>query len=304
MLTRFQVAQPFLWLLLLHFSSGSAHAQQSIAFPKQDLIPSLLLKIAPHKTTSLIFPFPIQGADLGSADLIMQKATGTRNVLWVKAAISPFPPTSLCVITADGKLYSFLVQQDPNPPSISFRLSDSVQPTSMELMGSGPGNPSIEDSVAWGRVISREMDQAQILSSIQRVKRAKKKLRGCRTRQEGIGLQLTGVFIQGEVLFFRLLGENKTSLPYQVEHLGFSVRGKMGTRRTATQEVVLHPLPLPDDHLILAPHQVQTWVVVLPQMTLERGKFLDIEMLEKRGSRNLDLKVNPHAILGASLLHP
>src|SRR4051794_30412871 len=67
------------------------------------------LKITLNKTTILVFPYAIKGVDRGSADVLAQKAKGVENILLLKAGKENFSETNLSVITADGKLYSFLL---------------------------------------------------------------------------------------------------------------------------------------------------------------------------------------------------
>src|SRR5690606_41694001 len=58
--------------------------------------------------TTLFRSMPILSVDLGSIDLLAQKASGVQNVLQVKAASKELTQTNLTVITQDGKLHSFL----------------------------------------------------------------------------------------------------------------------------------------------------------------------------------------------------
>lgn len=72
-------------------------------------IESYHVAIAFSKTTNIIFPYSIVSVDIGSRDVLAQKAKGVENVLQIKAAKDNFPQTNISIITADGKLTSFLV---------------------------------------------------------------------------------------------------------------------------------------------------------------------------------------------------
>jgi hypothetical protein len=93
----------------------------------QTAIASYRLEIAFNKTTNLIFPFSIKNVDRGSPDIIVEQSKSVDNLLEVKAAKENFLLTNLSVVTADGKLYSFLVRfmADPAVLNISFQ-SDSA----------------------------------------------------------------------------------------------------------------------------------------------------------------------------------
>jgi len=54
------------------------------------------------KTTNIIFPYSIVSVDIGSRDVLAQKAKGVENILQIKAARDSFPQTNISIITADG----------------------------------------------------------------------------------------------------------------------------------------------------------------------------------------------------------
>lgn len=81
------------------------------------------LELAVRKTTHLVFPYPIISVDRGSGDILARKAKGTDNILQVKAARTDFAQTSLTVITADGKLYGFLADYQPEPSQLSIEFA-------------------------------------------------------------------------------------------------------------------------------------------------------------------------------------
>src|ERR1700751_5325199 len=78
-------------------------------------IDPLRLDISTSMTTNLIFPYAIKSVDRGSIDVLAQKAKGSENVLQVKAAKAPFKQSNLSVVTADGQLFSFLIDYAEYP---------------------------------------------------------------------------------------------------------------------------------------------------------------------------------------------
>jgi hypothetical protein len=100
-------------------------------FP-QSYIDSYNLQVCMNKTTNLIFPFSIKSVDRGSKDILVQKTKGNENVLLVKAGRENFGITNLSVITADGKLYSFIVHYSSDPPQLNISFngdSTKAQPS-------------------------------------------------------------------------------------------------------------------------------------------------------------------------------
>ncbi|WP_426491226.1 DUF4138 domain-containing protein [Hymenobacter sp. 102] len=80
------------------------------------------LFVSEQKTTHLVFPSPVTYVDLGSSGLIAAKATGSENIVRVKAAGSGFSETNMTVLTASGKLYSFVVGYQRNPRQLGLDL--------------------------------------------------------------------------------------------------------------------------------------------------------------------------------------
>jgi conjugative transposon TraN protein len=72
------------------------------------------LYVSDQKTTHLVFPQPVTYVDLGSTGLIAAKATGSENIVRVKAAAAGFGETNMTVLSG-GKLYSFVVNYQHNP---------------------------------------------------------------------------------------------------------------------------------------------------------------------------------------------
>src|SRR5580698_5771819 len=81
----------------------------------QSVIPSKIVSVTYQMTTNIIFPYAIDIADIGSADIIGLKGGKYNNILFLKAARVNFSPTNISVYTSDGKFYSFIVKYKTIP---------------------------------------------------------------------------------------------------------------------------------------------------------------------------------------------
>src|SRR5690606_31566690 len=97
------------------FISAIAVQAQPAEAPAVTAIAPYPLTVASTKTTNIIFPYAIISVDIGSREVLAQKAKGVENILQVKAAHEGFAQTNLSVVTADGKLTSFLVDFAEQP---------------------------------------------------------------------------------------------------------------------------------------------------------------------------------------------
>src|SRR5919199_120221 len=95
----------------------------SIPIQDRNVIRSYYVDLAFNKTTCIIFKSPIRSVDLGSKDIIADKASAVDNVLRVKASTIGFNETNFSVMTADGQFYSFVVNYNEFPTMLALDLS-------------------------------------------------------------------------------------------------------------------------------------------------------------------------------------
>ena len=99
-------------------------AQESVEtriFPTNQIIAPHLIEVTFSKTVHILFPSEVKYVDLGSYDIIADKATGAENVVRIKSAVKGFEgETNFSVITADGCFYSFNVVYKNEPAQLSI----------------------------------------------------------------------------------------------------------------------------------------------------------------------------------------
>ncbi|GGG59700.1 conjugative transposon protein TraN [Hymenobacter glacieicola] len=102
-------------------AQNTASSQKQPTPTKASKLASLSLYVSDQKTTHLIFPHPVTYVDLGSTGLIAAKATGSENIVRVKAATAGFGETNMTVLSG-GKLYSFVVNYQRSPRLVGIDL--------------------------------------------------------------------------------------------------------------------------------------------------------------------------------------
>lgn len=103
-------------------AQNTASSQKLPNATEAQKLPSLNLYVSDQKTTHLVFPNPVTYVDLGSSGLIAAKATGSENIVRVKAAAAGFGETNMTVLTSGGKLYSFVVNYQRSPRMVGIDL--------------------------------------------------------------------------------------------------------------------------------------------------------------------------------------
>jgi len=276
-------------LLLLTGTTLLLQAQKGGPILPTAYIEPLRLEVSYNKTSHLIFPGPITSIDRGSQDILVGKAEGVDNILRVKAATKTFEETNLSVITRDGKLYSFLVCYNPNPPFLNVSVS---------LPGASPVKNTVlqtsRDALEQTAGTGKNRYVQQVLEATANLHR--------RANKAMMQAVLTGLFIKEQTFYFRLQLENRSAVPFDIDGLRFTLKDRKGARRTAAQEVELIPLTLHGDTSCIPAQSAATRVLELPAFTIPEGKYLKIEAREKSGGRQLSLRLHNRHILRASPL--
>lgn len=232
------------------------------------------LQIGFSKTTSIIFPYTIKSIDKGSAEVLVQKAKGVENILLVKAAKQHFFQTNLTVVTSDGKLYVFVLNYDDSCPDLNFKAENAVAASRDALFSLENENQKRTEQCAWSAYSK------------------KKKISGLKKSKYQIRLEVNGIFIQQNVLYLRVVFENKSKINYDIDQFRFFIRDKRKSKRTASQEIELEPLYATSSSSVIPYKSEIIKVYALEKFTIPENKYLTIQMIEKNGGRHLEVDIN------------
>ena len=267
----------FIMALFLFVSIMSAKAQQA-----QTITP-YQLGITYSKTTNIIFPQPIISVDRGSRDVLAQKAKGVQNILQVKAARDSFPETNLTVVTANGKLNSFIVNYSRQPAQLNLFLPN----------GSTGGTISLSPE---------HYNVAEIEKYAKAARHSKNRGKVVRDNKAGIEFRVDGFFIGGDIIYCRVTIENRTNIGYDIDQLRFFIRDQQKAKRTATQEIEVTPVHIENNAATIKAQSQQTIVFALPKFTIPDKKYLAVQVVEKNGGRQLEVHIKNRQLIKASLL--
>ena len=266
--------------------SGQAQIPQSEITPRQ-------VEVSFNKTTHLIFPAPVQYVDLGSTDIIADKATGAANVVRLKAAVRDFQAeTNLTVITADGRFYAFDVRYADDPGPLSIRIMNDLQAQIPE--GKAPTVPVRLDALDGD-------DAARIDSAMEQIyNNDKPQIKHIGYKRYGLQTLLTGIYIDSEGwLYFGIEMRNDSRIPFDIDHIRMYVRDKRLPRRTAVQDIEIVPVRRLHPLSEIDTGKTGRTVWAIPKMTIPDGKALHIDIYERGGGRHQSLRVENRDILAA-----
>ncbi len=228
------------------------------------------LSITTDKTTSLIFPFPVNHVDRGTKEVLVQRVPENKNILLVKAATKNFVSTNLSVITEDGSFYGFTVDYKQDPANWIFYL---------------PARNKISTATYADDILDNPPT-----------------MHGIKNKSWDIRAMVSGIYIKDNTVFYQIKLVNHSPVDYDIDLLRFYVRDKKKARRTAVQENELTPLYIAGNTKMVRASTSSVIVLAFQKFTIPGAKFLAIEISEKNGGRNLLLKVGNNKIIKAKSL--
>ena len=262
----------------------AVQAQIAPLKPRDEVIDPYHLFITWYKTTNLVFPYAIKSVDRGSQDILAQKAKNTDNVLQVKAGRTGFDQTNLTVITADGKLYSYVLDYVDTPTVL---------------------NVSFDDHSRWNRrafFSEHAINEAQVNEEAQRALADSPTVKRLSDKSGGVRFRLDGIYVSGEIMYLRFGIANHSDIDYDISQLRMSIRDQKKVRRTATQEIEIEPLLTFHTAERITGNSERELVYAVPKFTIPDKKYLAIQLMEVNGGRTIELSVHNKTIVKAKLI--
>ncbi|WP_316834974.1 conjugative transposon protein TraN [Pedobacter nutrimenti] len=272
-------------LIILFLMSGQVMAQTLLSGVQQSSIPSLPLSVTFGKTTNLIFPYPIKRVNIGSRDVLGEIVKDVENILWLKAAKQGFSETNLTVVTADGKFYSYILNYSPTPVVLNIKMGSNLNFPKSDALFS-----------------SKNENEARVNDLTEQISVKKPVIRGISDIRFDVAINLDGVYIKDDKLYFQFGLTNNSNVDYGIETIRFYIKDKKKAKRTASQEVELSPEQVAGNTEIIRGQSRQSFVVALPRFTIPDKKLLYIQLMEQNGGRHLELKVQNKIIIGAKAI--
>lgn len=264
-------------------------------FEARQLLPSYAVELAYNKTTSLIFPAAVRSVDLGSRDILADKASEVENVLRVKSARIGFNESNFSVMTVDGRFYSFVASYNEAPQALAVVVSAPPLPL-FDAVGGDAKAVTPADRVEFEKLGT---DQRTVATRCERVRRARAENLASVRRQRMRG-EVAGFFVDGELMYLRLRLRNRSNIPCDVGSVRFFASDRKKAREAALQEVEVVPLSVQPAALRrVGGAAAAEAVFVFAKFTLGPRQRLRMLVEEKNGGRSLDWSLAPRQVLRA-----
>ena len=277
--------------LCLSLAAAPLMAQIAYVLPMmpESIRPAYGLYVITSKTTHLIFPHEIRYADLGSKEIVGEAVEKAGNVFRLKAVSrNPLLETNLTVVTADGRLFSFMVAYKENPDGLTYDL------TRMLLDGavSKAAKVSSGSKARLADNLNRQGEQAM---------NSRRKIRHVGYKTQGMNLYLKNLLYKDDVMYLVLGLENTSKLDYDIDYLRtYVTQMKRVGESSATQDVPVDPIKVFDESEGVIPRRDQlTKVIAIERLTLEKDRRLVVQVGEESGGRQLVISIGPEELATA-----
>jgi conjugative transposon TraN protein len=300
----------YLFLILLSFSSkgqslnvikkdsnslmASSRQKKLLEFKENNVKGSYPVSVAFFKTTHIIFDSPIKYFDAGSDRIICDKVEGLENVLKVKAAQMGVFETNVTVITFNGSYYSFLVSYNEMPNKLNINMCLGLNESFDYSNFKQPEKIIFSDTYY---TESEMISFSKKMIDLSKIK--KKSIHHIADKVGNVTFKLANIGVKEGNIIFCIRMKNASPLDYNLDYMKFYVRDKTKRKKMVSQEIEVKPNfayvernGLSNETKLGVSGGEFDFVFMVPQFSIAEDKNLEIDIVEKDGSRNLNLKVN------------
>lgn len=282
-------------VLLILFGICRLAAQENSGFASlsQAKLEPYKMEVTYNKTTHLLFPSPIRYVDLGSENLIANKAEDVANVLRIKSSVRDFEEeTNFSVITEDGKFYNFDVFYSSYPDTLNYDL--------LKLQRNQEKEYSTDVLFEELKGESSSLTELLIKTLYQLPKRTVKHIG---SKSFGIQFLLKSLYVHEGKFYFIFQIKNKSNVSFDVDFVTFKITDKKNLKRTVVQDKVLSPIRTYSRDSTVNYQSDGEFLYLMDQFTFLEDQILEIELMEKDGGRHQKIQIENSDLVSAKVVN-
>jgi conjugative transposon TraN protein len=252
-----------------------------------------VIEVGYSKNVHLIFSSDVVYDDCASQDVLLSHLG---NIEKLGAATEFSQETSLSVITEDNLFFSFIIRYSDNPSKLTYTIPDSL---GIKMPYFNKKQPSNLNTSSGGEV---PLDKINYLCNKVSL------MDGIFTETggsfKGITIELSGIWISSEMLFFKLLLSNDSNIPYDIGASSFYIQDKQKLRKSSSTPQQISPLHICSNPGTIEPNtKNNVFIMVFEKFTLGPDKKLIFEMTENNGGRMVKFDVLKDLIIQAPMIN-
>jgi len=236
------------------------------------------------KNVALFFPEPIRQGITGSDNFVFTYNREKEQYFGLLQA-TPGKESNLLVVNRNGSIFSYIVRYKKQLSKLNYfiPLSNSI----------GNEKPFVKDSVlveSSEELVDNSTYYYQkfcsyLLNRKQRIARIKK-------RNEGIILTVENIVFDKDELYFVIEIENNSTLDYDLNFLNLSIETRQKGKRKSLQRLYQEPIYKHSLPSKIKENEMARFVYVLPKFSLSDDRRAILELNEKDGERNIEMKLS------------
>jgi len=236
------------------------------------------------KNVALFFPEPIRQGITGSDNFVFTYNREKEQYFGLLQA-KPGKESNLLVVNRNGSIFSYIVRYKKQLSKLNYfiPLSNSIgneKPIVINSIQAETSEKSIDN-----RTYYYQKFCSYLLNRNQRVGRIKK-------RNESIVLSVENIVFDKEELYFVIQIENNSTLDYDLNFLNLSIETRQKGKKKSLQSLYQEPIYKYNLPSKIAEGKMIRLVYVLPKFSLSNGRRAILELNEKDGERNIELKIS------------
>jgi len=236
------------------------------------------------QNVALFFPEPIRQGITGSENFVFSYNREEEQYFGLLQAQSG-KESNLLIINKDGSIFSYILRYKEQLSKLNFfiPLSSSIGneiPKVKDVIQAETSEKSIDNRMYYYQKFSYHLLERK--QSIGRINK----------RSEGIILSVENIVFDKEELYFVIQIENKSTLDYDLNFLNLSVETRQKGKRKSLQRLYQEPIYIQNLPSKIAKNETVRFVYVLPKFSLSDDRRAILELSEKDGERNIELKIS------------
>ena len=236
------------------------------------------------KNVALFFPEPIRQGITGSENFVFTYNREKEQYFGLLQA-KQGKESNLLVINRNGAIFSYIVRYKAQLSKLNYfiPLSNSIgneKPKFKDSIQTEAFEKRIDNSTYYyQKFCSYLLDKRQYLGRYIR-------------RNNGVILRLENIVFDKEELYFVIQIRNNSTLDYDLNFLNLSVETRQKGKQKSLQRLYIEPIfkhHLPSKIVV---NETVRFIYVMPKFSLSNDRRVILELNEKDGERNIDMKIS------------
>tara|TARA_R110001583_G_scaffold109365_6_gene258053 strand:- start:3049 stop:3879 length:831 start_codon:yes stop_codon:yes gene_type:complete len=236
------------------------------------------------KNVALFFPEPIRQGITGSENFVFTYNREKEQYFGLLQA-KQGKESNLLVINRNGSIFSYIVRYKAQLSKLNYfvPLSNSIgneKPKVADSIQTETSEKSIDNKTYYyQKFCSYLLDRRQYLGRYTR-------------RNDGVILRLENIVFDKEELYFVIQIRNNSTLDYDLNFLNLSIETRQKGKKKSLQRLYQEPIfkhHLPSKIVV---NETVRFIYVMPKFSLSNDRRVVLELNEKAGERNIEMKIS------------